>query len=46
MEAAVWTRCARNLADLKKALPPQYPFLQTIKDNKAPRDIRRRHSRG
>ncbi len=30
----------KELADLKKALPPQYPFLQTIKDNKAPRDIR------
>ena len=30
----------KELADQKKALPPQYPFLQTIKDNKAPRDIR------
>ena len=24
----------KELADLKKALPPQYPFLQTIKDSK------------
>src|SRR6185369_5306930 len=23
----------QELADLKKALPPQYPFLQTIKDS-------------
>ena len=30
----------KELADLKKALPPQYPFLQTIKDSKTPRDIR------
>ena len=30
----------RELADLKKALPPQYPFLQTIKDSAKPRDIR------
>jgi hypothetical protein len=29
-----------ELADLKKALPPQYPFLQTIKDSANPRDIR------
>jgi mono/diheme cytochrome c family protein len=27
-------------ADLKKALPAQYPFLQTIKDSEAPHDIR------
>ena len=30
----------KGLADLKKALPPQYPFLQTIKDSKNPRDVR------
>jgi mono/diheme cytochrome c family protein len=30
----------KSLADLKKALPPQYPFLQTIKDSKNPRDLR------
>ncbi len=29
----------QELADLKKALPPQYPFLQTIHDNSNPRDI-------
>jgi len=29
-----------ELAALKKALPPQYPFLQTIKDGPNPRDIR------
>jgi mono/diheme cytochrome c family protein len=29
-----------DLADLKKALPPQYPFLETIKDGKEPHDIR------
>lgn len=27
-------------AELKKALPPQYPFLQTIQDTKNPRDLR------
>src|SRR5678815_1435957 len=30
----------KGLADLKKALPPQYPYLQTIKDSKTPRDVR------
>ena len=30
----------KSAADLKKALPPQYPFLQTIKDAKNPRDLR------
>jgi mono/diheme cytochrome c family protein len=30
----------QELADLKKALPPQYPFLQTIQDSSNPRDIR------
>jgi hypothetical protein len=30
----------RELADAKKALPPRYPFLQTIADSKDPRDIR------
>ena len=40
MEAAIWSRCAAELAELKKALPPQYPFLQTIKDEPKPRDIR------
>jgi hypothetical protein len=30
----------QEAADLKKALPPQYPFLQTIKDGANPRDIR------
>jgi len=30
----------KALADLKNALPPQYPFLQTIKDSKNPRDVR------
>ena len=38
--SAGWIRCARNWRMLKKALPPQYPFLQTIKDSKNPRDIR------
>ena len=30
----------QEAADLKKALPPQYPFLQTIQDVQAPHDIR------
>ena len=30
----------KEAADLKKALPPQYPFLQTIQDGKSPHDIR------
>ena len=30
----------QELAALKKALPPQYPFLQTIQDSQNPRDIR------
>ena len=30
----------QEAADLKKALPPQYPFLQTIKDTADPHDIR------
>jgi mono/diheme cytochrome c family protein len=29
-----------ELAELKKALPPQYPFLQTIKDRPNPSDVR------
>ncbi|MGH9658048.1 MAG: PSD1 and planctomycete cytochrome C domain-containing protein [Bryobacteraceae bacterium] len=29
-----------RLADLKKTLPPQYPFLQAIRDVKTPRNIR------
>ncbi len=29
----------KEAADLKKALPPQYPFLQTVTDVKAPHDI-------
>ena len=38
--SGIWNRCARNWPTLKKALPPQYPFLQAIKDDKAPRDMR------
>jgi mono/diheme cytochrome c family protein len=30
----------KELAGLKKALPPQYPFLQTIQDSANPHDIR------
>ena len=40
MEAAAWNRSRKGLADLEEALPPQYPFLQTIKDSKTPRDVR------
>ena len=34
-----------ELADSKKALPPQYPFLQTIKDTQKPAGHARRDSR-
>ena len=30
----------QEAANLKKALPPQYPFLETIEDSKTPHDIR------
>ena len=30
----------QDVADLQKTLPPQYPFLQTIKDRQDPHDIR------
>src|SRR6185436_876125 len=29
-----------ELAEMKKALPPQYPFLETVKDRANPQDIR------
>ena len=31
-----WTRCGRELDALEKALPPQYPFLQVIRDKEHP----------
>ena len=38
VEASIWTRCAQSWRELKKALPPQYPFLQTHQGRGKPRD--------
>ena len=45
LERASGRACAPNWKALEKALPPQYPFLQVIRDNGPSRQRARPHSR-